>query len=111
MKNRKSKDEVLVTNQNMYNNTASSSRKVWQIYLQVGFIGLLIVATLWYGLQTSNRITKQYAPLAHAAMHISLEATRAHLWFEEIISGDRTESIDTVWKHIDQAESCARANH
>ena len=105
MDNRKSKDEILVTDQNIdKENRFSFSRKVWQIYLPVGFIGLLVAATIWYAMSTGSRITKQYSPLVHAAMEVKLKVTTAHLWFEEIINGDRHKDIDEVWTHIDQAE-------
>ena len=54
-------------------------------------------------------MNKVYAPLVDAAMEIKFEATLAHLWFEEIISGDRHEDISEVWKHQDQAEWYAKA--
>ena len=37
-------------------------------------------------------------------MEIKFEATEAHLWLEEIISGDRSEDINAVWKHLDIAD-------
>ena len=37
-------------------------------------------------------------------MEIKLEVTYAHLWFEEIMSGDCNEDIEMVWKSLDQAE-------
>ncbi|MCC4246406.1 methyl-accepting chemotaxis protein [Stappia indica] len=49
------------------------------------------------------------APLADAAMEIKLTATHAHLLFEEIMSGDQGESIDEVWRLIDEARFYARA--
>jgi len=51
----------------------------------------------------------RYAPLIDAAMEIKLEATTAHLWFEEIISGDRVVQIEDIWKHIDQSRWYAQA--
>jgi len=89
--------------------TASLSRKLWQIYLPVGFVGLLVVVTLWYAMSTGSRVAKQYYPLADAAMEIKLEVTTAHLWFEEIVGGDQHEDISVVWHHIDQAEWYAQA--
>jgi len=43
------------------------------------------------------------APLIDATMEIKLEATLAHLSFEEIMMGDESESIDGVWELLDQA--------
>jgi hypothetical protein len=37
-------------------------------------------------------------------MEIKLEATNAHLWLEEILTGDRNEDFGTVINHIDQAQ-------
>ncbi len=51
----------------------------------------------------------KYVPLVDAAMEIKLEATTAHLWFEEIISGDLHEKIETITSHIDQAIWYAQA--
>ncbi len=110
MKNRKLKDEVLAANQNLNENkTASYSRKLRRIYLLVGFISMLVTVTLWYALNTSTRIAKQYAPQVSAAHHIKIEVVFAHLWFEEYIGGDRHKNINEVWGHLDQAEWFARA--
>lgn len=42
-------------------------------------------------------------------MEIKLGLTTGHLWFEEIISGDRHEKMEDVWKHLDQADWYAEA--
>ncbi len=64
---------------------------------------------MFYSLYIGRGLAERYAPLVDAAMEIKLEATTAHLWFEEIISGDRFVDIDEVWKHLDQAKWYARA--
>jgi PAS domain S-box-containing protein len=70
----------------------------------VGMAFLLAVA--YY---EAFRISVLDAPLADAATEIRLGAARAHLWFEEIMSGDTLESMDTVWQNLDRAEWYARA--
>jgi len=90
-------------------NTVPLSRSLWRMYLQVGFIGLLVAVTLWYAMSTGSRVAKQYSPLVDAAMEVKLEITTAHLWLEEIISGDQYVDISEVWYHIDQAERYAQA--
>ncbi len=70
---------------------------------------LLIAGVMVYTLFTGRSMTERYAPLADAAMEIKLEATIAHLWFEEIISGDRYVEIEEVFSHLDQAAWYARA--
>ena len=81
----------------------------WRMYLLICIVGLMIIGILGYGFFKGDRMVKVYAPLVDAAMEIKLEATTAHLWFEEIISGDRYADISEVWKHQDQAEWYAKA--
>jgi two-component system, cell cycle sensor histidine kinase and response regulator CckA len=81
----------------------------WRMYLLICVVGLMITGILGYGFFKGDRMNKEYAPLIDAAMEIKLEATTAHLWFEEIISGDRHEDINSAWKHQDQAEWYAQA--
>ncbi|MEZ5878343.1 MAG: methyl-accepting chemotaxis protein [Tepidamorphaceae bacterium] len=74
--------------------------------------GLMVAISIISG-QVNHRISKQIgdngieageklAPLGDAAMEIKLSATHAHLLFEEIMSGDDGESIDEVWKLLDE---------
>jgi len=110
MKNRKSDDNVLETNQNAdKNNTAAISPRKRQMYLKVGFIGLLIAATLWYVLSTGSRIARQYSSLVYATMEIRLDLAMAHLRLEEFIVDNQITDIKEVWYHIDQAEWYAQA--
>lgn len=88
---------------NNENGKSFSCLNIWKIYLQVGFIGLFVAFTMWYTMNTGTRIAKQYPSLVDAAMEIKLEATLAHLWLEEIISGDRHVEISEVWSNLDQA--------
>jgi len=68
-----------------------------------------VIVVMLFLFYTGNKIAAKYAPLIDAAMEIKLEATFGHLWFEEIVSGDRHESIETVWKHIELANWYANA--
>ena len=72
-------------------------------------ITLLTMAIVYYSFYTGRNIVERYTPLVNAAMEVKLEATTAHLWFEEAISGDRTIDIDKIWAHLDQSEWYARA--
>jgi len=60
-------------------------------------------------LYTGNKIITTYEPLIEASKELKFEATQAHLWFEEIISGDRNENIESVWQHLDLADWYAHA--
>ena len=91
---------------------AAQAQKVpipWRIYGLIGIVALLIALTMGYSLRTGNRMAARYIPLVDAAMEIKLEATTAHLWLEEIISGDPHVDIATVWRHLDAARWYANA--
>jgi len=70
---------------------------------------IVMLGTLYYSFTIGRHMAQHYTPLQDAAMEIKLEATTAHLWFEEAISGDRTINIESVWKHLEQAEWYAKA--
>ena len=74
----------------------------WRFYLLVGTVGLVLAGVVGCGRYVGVRMSTMYAPLADAAMVISLEATTAHLPFQEILSGDRDEDVEVGWKHLDQ---------
>ena len=78
-------------------------------YAAALFVGILIIVSLLYSRRSTEHMVATYAPLVDATMEIKLEATIAHLWFEEIISGDRHEDIETVWTHLDQSAWYATA--
>lgn len=84
-------------------------RSPWWIYSLIGMTALAIIGMMSYSYYTSLRIITMYAPLIDAAMEIRLHATNAHLWFEEIMSGDTNESISIVWNYLDEADWYAQA--
>ncbi|WP_319411934.1 methyl-accepting chemotaxis protein [uncultured Cohaesibacter sp.] len=81
--------------------------------------GGLVAVSLSLGYLSHNLLTSvgrdgeqiglELAPLGDAAMEIKLTATRAHLLFEEIMSGDEGESIDEVWSLLDETKFYANA--
>ncbi len=77
--------------------------------LWVTILATVIVAAMVYSLVTGRRLAEHHAPLADAAMEVKCEATLGHLWFEEIISGDRERDVDVVWEHLDLSAWYARA--
>jgi len=56
-----------------------------------------------------EQLVSKRTSLIQATEEIQLNATSAHLWFEEIMSGDASESIDEVWRYIDAADWYAKA--
>ena len=74
------------------------------MYLLVGLFVVVVICSMGYIFTTGSRIAAKHAPLVDAAMEIKLQAAQAHLWFEEMVSGDRTVNIDQVWKLQDSAD-------
>lgn len=72
-------------------------------------LGMIMVVAMGYSLIIGSQATTRYAPLMDAAMEIKLEITMGHLWFEEVISGDRNENIANALAHLDQSAWYARA--
>ena len=72
-------------------------------YFFIGIISICILAVMGYSFFTSHFMINKYSPLVDATMEIKFEATTAHLWFEEKISGDRYESFESIISHIDEA--------
>lgn len=79
------------------------------IFVLIIAVSLLVLAVVAYSFQLGYRMGGEFSPLVDATMEIKLEATAAHLWFEEIVSGDRNESIEDVLQHIDNALRYANA--
>ena len=73
------------------------------IFLVIILISLVMIGILAYSFHLGYKMSAKFSPLVDATMEIKLETTTAHLWFEEIISGDRNEKIEDVIKHIDNA--------
>ncbi|MFW5960616.1 MAG: PAS domain-containing protein, partial [Chitinivibrionales bacterium] len=89
--------------------THYSSRPYLVLFSIVSLTAVLLISVIYYGIQTANELTATYRMQIQAAHMIKFETTKAHLWFEEIISGDEHESIDTVNQHIQTSLWYARS--
>lgn len=63
---------------------------------------LALVFTVSIG-NAGKEVGEELAPLSDAAMEIKLTATTAHLIFEEIMGGDESEDIKTVWELLNES--------
>lgn len=77
-------------------------------YFLVGIGALILAGSLGYSTFEVHQIASHYCPLANAVKECRLETTTAHLWFEEILSGDRHKKIETVWQRLDKANQLGR---
>lgn len=66
------------------------------------FLGILLLVI--YILYSSYQMSIRHLHLVEASLKIQIELTTAHLWFEEIMSGDLNEDMmKDVWDHLDRA--------
>ena len=71
-----------------------------------GALGIFFVHTVGHH---GENVGAALAPIGDAAMEIKLDATHAHLLFEEIMSGDQSENIGEVWALLDSSRWYANA--
>ena len=64
---------------------------------------LFIIGMLGYIYVIGDVVERLYLPMTQAALDIKVNTALAHLWLEEVISGDQEESIEVVWQHLDSA--------
>lgn len=76
--------------------------------LTFALAGMAITLTVLLFIQ-GNRLLVDKAPLIEASEEIKVNGTLAHLWFEEVLSGDTTQSIQEVWYYLDIADWYALA--
>jgi signal transduction histidine kinase len=79
------------------------------IYMLTILVSLIVAGTVLYGFYKGSEMNNLYVPLIDASMEIKIESTNAHLWLEEIVSGDLDEELDQVWRHLDKADWYAQA--
>jgi len=79
------------------------------MYLLVGLFAATVICLMGHILNTGSRMAAKHMPLMHAAMQIKNESALAHLWFEEMISGDITVNIGQIRKLQDSAAWHAQA--
>lgn len=72
-------------------------------YRTVQIIMLIIITFLGYSTWNGFRMTATFTPQIDATMEVKLSATDAHLWLEEILTGDRNEKIQDVWDKLDES--------
>ena len=76
----------------------------WRLYLSIGLIAFIIVGSMVYLIQQTRNISTTHDHLLMNVSKIKLKITTAHFWFEEILSGYRSENVETVREMLYQAE-------
>jgi len=73
----------------------------------IGLVGIMVALLILSSYRLGSRMIEQYMPLIDAVMQLQLHVTTSHLWFEEILSGDRHEDMASVYRHLDKADRYA----
>lgn len=76
----------------------------WRLYLVIGFTALLIFGAMAYLLQQTKNISDVHDTILGDILEIEHKNMAAHLWLEEILSGDSSVKIDLVRNLLKQAE-------
>ena len=83
--------------------------RIGHLAFSFGITILVALGIVGYLATTGEQMASRHTPQIDAAMEIKLNAAMAHLWFEEIISGDSNELIEDVWDYLDKSDWYARA--
>lgn len=81
---------------------------IW-IFMSIGLLVFLVIGMVSFSSQKGLKMTTVYAPLVNADTEIKLNVSVAHMWVEEILSGDPTKSLEGVWEALDRADKYAKA--
>lgn len=70
------------------------------IFKLVAILFVFIISTLSFLIIEANYITNTYSSRNMAINEIIIETTNAHLWFEELISGDESLELQSILDNI-----------
>lgn len=78
----------------------------FRMILLIAVLGVILIAMMFYSFHKGLQVYRVYVPWVKASMEVKLAATTAHLWFEEVLSGDRPEDMEPVWTKLNHAAEC-----
>lgn len=81
----------------------------WRVYLLFAVVGSVMIATVAFSSYKFENVVGTHLPRADASMELRLDLATAHLWLEEILSGDRDQNLDLLWERLDRADAHARS--
>ena len=77
----------------------------WLGYFLIFTVGTIMTALLALSFRAGLFMSTTSVPLDDASMEITQKITTAHLWFEEILSGDLHHGgLEEVWDQINKAD-------
>ena len=81
----------------------------WRLYGMIFFLTLMIAGAIAYIFHQHYNLYAVHEPLLADISEIELNITTFHLWFEEILSNDRSHDIKMVRRLLDQAKGSLNA--
>ena len=88
-------------------NNLRIGKRLWIMFLTLVTMTILIGAVGIYYNGASTSLAVKISDEGHVydqvIMDYKYKAANLHLWFEEIIAGDRNENIEDVWKELEKA--------
>jgi PAS domain S-box-containing protein len=70
----------------------------------IGILTFSFIGVLLYTGNTSQTLANEQSPQIRAIKQIKIEIITAHLWLEEILSGDGSENIKSVYSNFEKAD-------
>lgn len=88
--------------------SVTNSMPVWRLFLPAIIATVAAVAALAWLFQSSQRLASRYISQAETVAALELQATRGHLWFEDLLRGRRDHELNDVWSQLEQADASAK---
>ena len=92
-----------------HNNMSGHNDNQYNHSLILGIVAFFVLSAMGYSYRSCSEMITYFSPLIDAIMEIKVETTTGHLWLEEMLSGDRNESLEGVLDHFDKAIWYAKA--
>ncbi|WED23532.1 EAL domain-containing protein [Vibrio sp. JC009] len=87
-------------------NVSFTAKRMYGLTASLAITVITLAILLFY---QGNRLLVEKTPMIEAAEEIKVNGAMAHLWFEEVLSGDTTQSIQEVWYYLDLSDWYALA--
>ena len=90
-------------------NNVDQKRARWQLYVPLSIAAIIIAGMMAFSYYSSIQMINVYAPQSDAIMEVRINVAIAHLWFEELMGGDTSNHIETIYDLLDRADQFAAA--
>jgi len=81
------------------------TKKFTLVFISIIILSISLIGSMIYVGYSSRSIAKKQPPQIRVIGLIKTEIITSHLWLEEVLSGDRNESIEAVNEHFEKANT------